>query len=197
MDNPALLANAASAAFSASASSESGSPHSRAGFAPREREGGGWRADFFKAAAPADVALCATQSQQYSSIAPWRDFRCRANARACGERSRAMSARPPRSLRVMDRNHPHTGSQSFGSLAHIDCNWKSGSGSRSLRLGSFAIAPGSQSSASGSRSVRLKLEAMTGQSAGLHNDKAFDVSEQIVRRTSRSEGILWQETRCF
>ena len=41
-------------------------------------------------------------------------------------------------------NHPRTGSQSSAGLAHASCNWRNGSGSRSLQLGSFSIATGSQ-----------------------------------------------------
>jgi hypothetical protein len=41
-------------------------------------------------------------------------------------------------------NHPRTGSQSSAGRAHASCNWRNGSGSRSLQLGSFSIATGSQ-----------------------------------------------------
>src|SRR5271156_3426673 len=42
-------------------------------------------------------------------------------------------------------NHPRTGSHSSAGPAHARCNWRKVSGSRSLRLGSIAIATGSQS----------------------------------------------------
>jgi type IV secretion system protein VirD4 len=48
-------------------------------------------------------------------------------------------------LTVTACNHPRVGSQSSAGRAHASCNGRNVSGSRSLQLGSFAIATGSQS----------------------------------------------------